>query len=222
MARRCSVTSSPCARQCATKAASSLAASPRLRCCVRRAFLTSSPFVQVSRQRLSYARRDFRPMLVTGVVNHQQSRLGRIHELSPGSRHRKSHVLYRRNPTTIVPARVEACPSQGGPAASRPGASTASNRSRRMSIEPLSVDSLDGSGPGTAGSRPRWPRPQNLVSVRRPAREEVREPAVTAAGPTRFARMVSNHARSKRSRFITLVQAATKSWTNFFCASALP
>ncbi len=31
-----------------------------------------------------------------------------------------------------------------------------------------------------------------------------------------------DQARSKRSRFITLVQAATKSWTNFFCASALP
>src|ERR1700722_14684169 len=28
--------------------------------------------------------------------------------------------------------------------------------------------------------------------------------------------------RSKRSRFITLVQAATKSWTNFLCASELP
>src|SRR5580658_2773410 len=29
-------------------------------------------------------------------------------------------------------------------------------------------------------------------------------------------------ARSKRSRFITLVQAATKSWTNLACASELP
>ena len=30
------------------------------------------------------------------------------------------------------------------------------------------------------------------------------------------------YARSKRSRFITLFQAATKSWTNFFSASELP
>jgi hypothetical protein len=30
------------------------------------------------------------------------------------------------------------------------------------------------------------------------------------------------YATSKRSRFITLVHAATKSWTNFFCASAQP
>jgi pimeloyl-ACP methyl ester carboxylesterase len=30
------------------------------------------------------------------------------------------------------------------------------------------------------------------------------------------------HARSKRSSFITLIQAATKSWTNLACASALP
>src|ERR1700722_8120412 len=33
---------------------------------------------------------------------------------------------------------------------------------------------------------------------------------------------VRGAARSKRSRFITLVQAATKSWTNFLCASELP
>ena len=31
-----------------------------------------------------------------------------------------------------------------------------------------------------------------------------------------------DQARSKRSRFITLFQAATKSWTNFFWASELP
>jgi hypothetical protein len=31
-----------------------------------------------------------------------------------------------------------------------------------------------------------------------------------------------DHARSKRSRFITLFQAAMKSWTNFPCASELP
>jgi hypothetical protein len=31
-----------------------------------------------------------------------------------------------------------------------------------------------------------------------------------------------DHARSKRSRFITLAQAATKSCTNFACASELP
>jgi len=31
-----------------------------------------------------------------------------------------------------------------------------------------------------------------------------------------------DHARSKRSRFITLFQAATKSRTNFSCASELP
>ena len=37
--------------------------------------------------------------------------------------------------------------------------------------------------------------------------------------PTRAA---WDHARSKRSRFITLFQAATKSRTNFSCASALP
>jgi hypothetical protein len=35
-------------------------------------------------------------------------------------------------------------------------------------------------------------------------------------------RSCCDQARSKRSRFITLVQAAAKSWTNFFCASALP
>ena len=33
---------------------------------------------------------------------------------------------------------------------------------------------------------------------------------------------VRDHARSKRSRFITLFQAATKSWMNFFSASELP
>ena len=33
---------------------------------------------------------------------------------------------------------------------------------------------------------------------------------------------LTDHARSKRSRFITLFQAATKSWTNFFSASELP
>ena len=33
---------------------------------------------------------------------------------------------------------------------------------------------------------------------------------------------VRAHARSNRSRFITLFQAATKSWTNFFPASELP
>lgn len=33
---------------------------------------------------------------------------------------------------------------------------------------------------------------------------------------------VRGHASSKRSRFITLFQAAMKSWTNCFCASALP
>ena len=32
----------------------------------------------------------------------------------------------------------------------------------------------------------------------------------------------SDHARSKRSRFITLFHAATKSWTNFSCASEPP
>ncbi len=37
--------------------------------------------------------------------------------------------------------------------------------------------------------------------------------------PTRAA---WDHARSKRSRFITLFQAAMKSRTNFACASALP
>ena len=34
--------------------------------------------------------------------------------------------------------------------------------------------------------------------------------------------ILRDHARSKRSSFITLVQAATKSWTNFECASELP
>ena len=34
--------------------------------------------------------------------------------------------------------------------------------------------------------------------------------------------VIRDQARSKRSRFITLVQAATKSWTNFACASELP
>ena len=34
--------------------------------------------------------------------------------------------------------------------------------------------------------------------------------------------ILRDHARSKRSRFITLTQAATKSWTNFTCASELP
>ena len=33
---------------------------------------------------------------------------------------------------------------------------------------------------------------------------------------------LQDQARSKRSRFITLFQAATKSWTNFPCASELP
>jgi len=61
----------------------------------------------------------------------------------------------------------------------------------------------------------------NPVSVRGAAWQGVL-PAVTAVGPTQFAPILSNHARSKRSRFITLVQAATKSWTNFFCASAQP
>ncbi|TYL43778.1 hypothetical protein FDP13_05365 [Dickeya sp. ws52] len=32
----------------------------------------------------------------------------------------------------------------------------------------------------------------------------------------------NDYAKSKRSRFITLVQAAMKSWTNFACASVLP
>ncbi|PPU34585.1 hypothetical protein XarbCFBP7604_12400 [Xanthomonas arboricola] len=32
---------------------------------------------------------------------------------------------------------------------------------------------------------------------------------------------LATHARSKRSSCITLVQAATKSWTNLSCASAL-
>lgn len=36
-----------------------------------------------------------------------------------------------------------------------------------------------------------------------------------------WALTLSNHPYSKRSRFITLVKAVTKSWTNFFCASAL-
>lgn len=35
-------------------------------------------------------------------------------------------------------------------------------------------------------------------------------------------RLSYDQAMSKRSRFITLVHAATKSCTNFFCASALP
>ena len=35
-------------------------------------------------------------------------------------------------------------------------------------------------------------------------------------------RFCYDQARSKRSRFITLFQAATKSWTNFFSASELP
>src|SRR5262249_39397333 len=34
-------------------------------------------------------------------------------------------------------------------------------------------------------------------------------------------RSIDVHTRSKRSRFITLAQAATKSWTNFACASEL-
>ncbi len=41
-----------------------------------------------------------------------------------------------------------------------------------------------------------------------------------AKGPRRRSRSVL--ARSKRSRFITLFQAATKSWTNFSWASELP
>ena len=34
--------------------------------------------------------------------------------------------------------------------------------------------------------------------------------------------VTTDHARSKRSRFIILFQAAMKSWTNFPCASELP
>lgn len=39
--------------------------------------------------------------------------------------------------------------------------------------------------------------------------------------PQGLAQVVYDVARSKRSRFITLVQAATKSLTNFFCESAV-
>lgn len=44
---------------------------------------------------------------------------------------------------------------------------------------------------------------------------------VIRAGWTQTFPTAPRYAKSKRSRFITLVQAATKSWTNFFCASAL-
>jgi hypothetical protein len=47
----------------------------------------------------------------------------------------------------------------------------------------------------------------------------LQEAARVARGHTRRG---GDYARSKRSRFITLFQAATKSRTNFSCASALP
>ena len=55
------------------------------------------------------------------------------------------------------------------------------------------------------------------------------QPAKNQAAPTNDRLRLSQvslsrvaHAKSKRSRFITLVQAATKSWTNFCWASELP
>src|SRR5882672_11232676 len=45
---------------------------------------------------------------------------------------------------------------------------------------------------------------------------------VEAVRDRRLRPTLGDHARSKRSRFITFVQAATKSWTNFACASELP
>ena len=47
--------------------------------------------------------------------------------------------------------------------------------------------------------------------------------AAGVSGAKAFRRRLNYaRARSKRSRFITLFQAATKSWTNFCCASELP
>ena len=55
---------------------------------------------------------------------------------------------------------------------------------------------------------------EDAPRTRRPAR-----PDAAAARCVRAA-WRQDQARSKRSRFITLFQAATKSWTNFFCESA--
>ena len=61
------------------------------------------------------------------------------------------------------------------------------------------------------------------------ARDRARSAALTPREPRAAAAVLESaltgivgHARSKRSRFITLFQAATKSPTNFSCASALP
>src|SRR5262249_15012099 len=103
---------------------------------------------------------------------------------------------------TLLPYHVVAGPSGRSPAGVRaPGAPA--SRSRRSSA--------------TRGKRPRV---EELPAA--PVPTTVRNVSQTLTLPSHHSSLLRDHATSKRSRFITLFQAATKSRTSFCCPSALP